>query len=140
MFLNASNLSTTLYDFVLNLAINDKIDRTNYFLKCQYMGRMEVYFKNIISDHFEYFSTLLEDFNVSPDYFYSPSKLSNDLYGTPDLDFLILYFSNTTHPSEFNKTKIKILPESKLELILNGLKNLYSGEVYNNRVNIINYK
>ena len=49
MFLNASNLSTTLYDFILNLAINDKINGTDYFLKCQYMGRMEVYFKNIVS-------------------------------------------------------------------------------------------
>ena len=140
MFSNPSNLTKTLYEFIAKLATSDKLDPTDYFLKCQYMDKMEIYFKNLISDHYDYFSTLLEDFNVLPEYFYDPQRLSNDLYGTPDLSFIILYFSNTTHPINFNKEKIKILPTSKVELLVNGLKNLYMDEVYNNRVNIIDYK
>ena len=55
MFSNPSNLTKTLYEFIAKLATSDKLDPTDYFLKCQYMDKMEIYFKNLISDHYDYF-------------------------------------------------------------------------------------
>jgi hypothetical protein len=66
--------------------------------------------------------------------------LSDALYGTPDLSFLILYFANMTHPSQFNRKKIKVLPKSKVALVLNDLKNMYGSQVHKNLENPYVYK
>lgn len=50
-------------------------------------------------------------------YKYRPKILSYDLYGTTELDFLILRLNGMTSPKEFTKSKVKLLSPDDLGII-----------------------
>jgi hypothetical protein len=94
------------------------IDSVSMF--CSYKGRIVVPDGIILDDYRDYFENFLEDAEVPESMFYSPSLFSELVYGTPDLDFLVLYFAKMSSLFEFNESRIKVLPLTSL-LDLNKL-------------------
>lgn len=57
-------------------------------------------------------------YSIKEDYFYRPERVSNDLYGTPDLWYTILAVNKIPTILEFTKTKIKAIdPDIGLEVL-----------------------
>ena len=69
---------------------------------------------NILDDYRDYFENYLVTVEVADRYFYSPSMFAEDYYGTPDLDFLVMYFANITTLFDFNQSSITVLDKSHL--------------------------
>ena len=88
--------------------------------------------ENILDKYRDYFENFLEDTTINENYFYSPAAFAENYYGTPDLDFIVLYFAKMTSIFEFNKKNIKVLPNSRLTE-LNQLFVKYKAEVEESR-------
>lgn len=69
---------------------------------------------SILENYKDYFDKKLVETDVDEKFFYSPSYFSEHYYGTPDLDFLIMYFAGVTSLFQFNKKRIKVLPKTAL--------------------------
>jgi len=74
----------------------------------------------ILDEYRDHFENFLEEIDLDEQFHYSPSLFSQVYYGTPDLDFLVLYFAKIPTLFEFNQPKIKVLPLTAL-LDLNKL-------------------
>ena len=77
-----------------------------------YLGTADIVDENILDNYFDYFE--LEDIEVPEKFFYQPAAFAEYIYGSPDLDFIVLYFSKIPSMCEFNKKKIKILSPARL--------------------------
>ena len=62
-------------------------------------------------------------------YRYAPDLLAFDIYGSTQLDFIVLYANGMVDPKEFNTKKIKLPYASQLKTFLN--------QVYNSDYNYI---
>jgi hypothetical protein len=93
----------------------------------------------ILDPYRDYFENFLEEIEVKEEFFYSPSLFSQVYYGTPDLDWMVLYFAKMTSLFEFNQSKIKILPLTSL-LDLNKLIVFEKDKVRNSKSNPTEYK
>lgn len=88
------------------------IDRT---LLYGYYDGNNIYSTESILDNFrDYFEQFVIEVDVAEKFFYQPTAFSEYYYGTPDLDFLVLYFAKIPTMLEFNRKKIKVLPKSRL--------------------------
>jgi hypothetical protein len=83
-------------------------------LHCNYLNAVILPDGFILDEYRDYFENFLIDINVPEEYYYSPTLFSENQYGTPDLDFLILYFAKMTSLFEFDKPTIKFLPVTSL--------------------------
>ena len=110
---------------------NYTVDKT--ILYCNYKDNI-VSFGNILDNYRDYFEQFLVDTDVSEDMYYQPALFAETYYGTPDLDFLVLYFAKMVSIFDFKKSKIKELPRAKI-LEINRLfieyKNSVSGSYKN---------
>ena len=86
----------------------------NLILYMNYLNIAQIPTGYILDDYREYFDSLLVETEVPETYFYEPAAFAKYLYGSPELDFLVLYFSKIQTALDFNKTKIKILPPERL--------------------------
>jgi hypothetical protein len=110
---NQSNNEKTLKTTLLTMQ-NDFWTIDNVSLYCNYLNRVILPDGFILDEYRDYFENFLVEVNVSEEYYYSPSLFSEVQYGTPDLDFLVMYFAKISSLFEFNQPKIKILPLSSL--------------------------
>ena len=106
------------------------VDRT--LLYSNYLGVIQFPIGSILDDYREFLDELTVDSNVDSKFYYSPSAFSNHLYGTPELDYLVLYIAKCQTLFEFNKPKIKILPKENLKII-NDIMILKKEEVQKSR-------
>jgi len=67
-----------------------------------------------LDNYQDYFSQYLVSVEVPEKYYYQPAYFSEMYYGTPGLDWLVLYFAGMTSLFEFKKPKIKILPKNRI--------------------------
>lgn len=56
-------------------------------------------------------------------YFYKPKVLCYDIYGNPELYFVILLLNNMADVKEFNKPKLKMLRKDHMSMLLSYIKN-----------------
>jgi hypothetical protein len=80
-----------------------------------YLGKSIMPNGIILDDFLDYFDQYLVDVDVDEKFYYQPAAFSNYYYGTPDLDFLIMYFARISTMFDFNQPKIRILPLSRLK-------------------------
>lgn len=136
---NTSNREKTLKS-MLSVIDNDlyTIDKT--LLYCTYNNSGDVVeFGNILDDYRDYFEKYLEDTEVPKHMFYQPAAFAEKYYGTPDLDFIVLYFAKMKSLFDFKQNKIKVLPKHRLHE-LNKLFIKYKNKVegsYKNPTNFI---
>jgi hypothetical protein len=106
----------------------------NVTLVCSYRDQIVLPEGFILDDYRDYFEQFLQEVDVPEEFFYSPTRFAESVYGTPDLDFLVLYFSGIMTAFEFNKPRIRILPATSLRDI-NRLIVEKRGEVRSSRQN-----
>ena len=125
---NSSSKEKTIKNmFALLDNDNYTIDKT--LLYCDYNETgFQIEFSNIMNNYRDYFEQYLEEMEIPERFFYQPAAFSENYYGTPDLDFVVLYFAKMKSLFEFTKKKIKVLPKSRL-LELNRLFIEYKEEV-----------
>lgn len=66
-------------------------------------------------------------------YKYAPDLLAYDIYGSTQLDFLILLLNDMINPKQFNKKNIKLLYSSKLVELLDIIYSKESNYIQQNR-------
>jgi hypothetical protein len=116
---NDSSNEKTVKTMLLK-SVNDFWTIDNISMYSNYLNLMILPDGFILEEYRDYFENFLVEVDVEEKYFYSPSLFSEFYYGTPDLDFLILYFAGMSTLFDFNAPKIKILPANSL-LDLNKL-------------------
>lgn len=89
----------------------------NLILYMNYMDIAQMPSGYILDDYREYFETLLVETDVPEIYFYAPAAYAKYLYGSPELDFLVLYFAKMQTALDFKQSRIKILPPERLNEI-----------------------
>lgn len=135
---NASDKATTVKNmFMLLDSDNYTIDRA--ILYCNYNEfDMDIVYENIMDKYRDYFEKYLVEVDVPEKFYYQPAAFAEYYYGTPGLDFLILYFAKMKSLFEFKKPTISALPKSRLTE-LNRLFTKYSSEVTANYKNPTEY-
>lgn len=66
-------------------------------------------------------------------YKYSPDLLAYDVYGSTQLDFVVLYINGMNDPKEFNKKTIKLLYKSDLFAFLDEVYTAEAPYIIQNR-------
>lgn len=110
----------------------------NLILYMNYLDIAQLPTGYILDDYREYFDALLIETDVPSEFFYAPSAYSKFLYGSPELDFLVLYFAKIQTALEFNREKIKILPPERLNDV-NQLILQYKDKVIESKENPVTY-
>lgn len=98
-----------------NLSFRDRYDYISYPIK------------NIIDDYSEELMELVQDVTMSEveyiKYRYKPRLLANDIYGNPDLDFIILYINGMCNMKDFDSKTIKLIKLNELDDFLTSIFN-----------------
>ena len=89
-------------------------------------------FFNVINDYIDElvsFSCTIELTDAElQKYLYKPKLLCKDIYGNPELYFIVLRLNNMADVKQFNRRKIKLLPKTSMDtaisLIYNAEKKL----------------
>lgn len=103
------------------------IDRFIYY--CKYNSDdTQIELGNILDNYRDYFEKYVITMDVPEKFYYQPAAFAENYYGTPDLDFLVLYFAKMNSMFQFNKPKIKVLPKDKI-LEINRLVIKYKEDV-----------
>lgn len=135
---NVSNKEKTVKS-MYSLLPNDNYTVDKMILYCKYPDGTIIELGNILDNYRDYFEQFLVDADVPESMFYQPAAFAEFFYGTPDLDFLVLYFAKMLSLFDFKKSKIKVLPKAKLldvsRLFLNYKKTVE--ESYKNPTGII---
>ena len=75
-------------------------------------------------------SVYMDTITLDEKYFYKPELLSFDIYGTPDLWYLILWANDISTVTEFSKSEIKVINDKGLDKINTVI------EAYKSRLNL----
>lgn len=116
MVTNQSNKERTLYN-QLSSRYSDlwTFDSTITYINYNNISAIQdTYILDEFRDYLEQ-EDYLEEVILDKKFYYSPAGFAEYYYGTPDLDFLVMYFSKTTTLFEFNRKKIKVLAPERLK-------------------------
>lgn len=131
--------SSTIEEFI-SFKNDDSASYNNFSFKDKY-GNIIYPIKNIIDDYTEELSELTIDITMSESEFlkykYRPKVLANDVYGNPELDFLILAINGICNVKEFDSRDIKLIRENDLDDFITSIYNankedldIYNSELY----------
>lgn len=131
--------TTTIEEFILsgegvvlsysNLSFLDKVSN----------GTL-VTIRNAISDYIDELKNASVNVELTYEqqlaYFYKPKLLCYDIYGNPELYFVILLINDMADVKEFTKPVIKMLKKEYMSQILGYIYNAESSamKVYNNKI------
>lgn len=135
---NVSNEKFTVKEEIAS-AGSDIWCADRFILYGNYLGKIIIPDGSILDDFYDYFTNFLEEVELPTRFHYQPAAFSENYYGTPDLDFLVMYFAQIPTLLEFNKKKIKVLPVTKLNE-LNQIAINYKVKVKNSYDNPTEYK
>ena len=95
--------------------------------------------KNAIDDYIEELKLASVNVELNKDqqfkYFYKPKLLCSDIYGNPELYFIIMAMNNIADVKEFTKPVIKMLKKEHMSELLGYIYNAESAAMnsYNNK-------
>lgn len=125
---NVSSKEKTIKNMYQLLA-SDNYIVDNFIYYCKYnTDDYQIELGNILDDYRDYFEQYLEEADVDKDFYYQPAAFAENYYGTPDLDFLVLYFAKISTMFEFDMPKIMVLPRDRM-LEINRLMITYRNEI-----------
>ena len=127
-FILMKNSDTMTYS---NFSIFNKIDE------------IKVLDHNLIDDYIRELESLCKVVSLTDEeykkYIYAPDLLAYDLYGSVQLDFIILAANDIIDPKDFNLKRLKLPPTRVLKQLLTEIYNSNSSYISRNR-QIINEK
>jgi len=135
---NGSNIEKTIKN-KMRLMAGDFWTVDNISLYSNYLDIAILPDGFILDSYKDYFEQYLEEIELKEEFHYSPTLFSEIYYGTPDLDFLVLYFAGIPSLFEFDSNKIKVLPITILT-DLNKLIVVYKNTVKESKVNPTEYQ
>lgn len=99
---------------------------------------------NLAQYHERFLRPIVKTVTFTPEeyrkYRFNPWRLSNDLYGTTELWFMILHINEMYSANEFDKRVIKIYDKDMLLNKLNEIVNVYNESLDANRRDILSTK
>jgi hypothetical protein len=114
-------LTYTLEDFI-KMQVSDQLTFRNFSTVAVVNG-VELTDKNLIEDFLPELMKDAIDVDLSRDeyikYKYAPDLLAYDVYGSVQMDFLILYMNGIIDPKDFDFKTIKLVRSSLLKQFLN---------------------
>ena len=115
------SLTYTLEDFV-KMQVSDQLTFRN-FSTVSVVNGVELTDKNLIEDFLPELTKNCIDVTLSSDeytrYKYAPDLLAFDVYGSVQLDFIILYMNGIIEPKDFDFKIVKLVRSSVLKDFLN---------------------
>lgn len=120
-------LTFTLEDFI-DMKISDEMTYYNFSI-IENINNIEYLDHNLIEDYLPELNKLCIPVSLTSEQFkrykYAPDLLAYDVYGSVQLDFIVLMANDMIDPKEFCKTEIKLPYASSLR---NFLGTIYSKE------------
>ena len=111
--------TNTIEDFIRSGSSNKiSYDKFSIFEK---VDSLYLITHNVLDDYIRELKQLAKTVNLGDSldkYIYKPKLLSYDVYGTPELYFVILALNDMCDAKQFNKQKIKMLKVDKMEEVL----------------------
>ena len=116
MATNPSNKEKTIKTMVMQIP-KDVWVLDNLETFCNYKNISILPSGWLLDDYRDYFEIngFIEEIDLDKKYYYAPAMFAEDYYGTPDLDFMVLYFAKKSSLFEFNTKKIKVLIPERLK-------------------------
>lgn len=126
---------TYTLDQFISMKNNDELTYKNFSI-LEVVNNIEFLDHNIIEDYIDELKSISVDVTLEHDeyvkYKYCPDLLAYDVYGSVQLDFVIMFINDIIDPKDFNKRTIKLpYASSVFKDILN--------RIYNAEANYINY-
>lgn len=125
----------TLEDFI-DMQVSDQLTFRNFSTVAVVNG-VELTDKNLIEDFLPELLKETIEVDLSDDEFYrykySPDLLAFDVYGSIQLDFLIMYMNGIIDPKDFEYKTIKLVKASVLRDFLNHVYNSQKYVLENNK-------
>lgn len=120
--------TTYTLDSFINMQKSDDMTYYNFSI-LEVINGVEHLDHNLVEDYLPFLSDNAIQLELSDDeyvkYKYAPDRLAYDLYGSTQLDFVILLLNDMIDPKDFMVRKIKLVYASTLSEFLN---NIYSKE------------
>lgn len=130
--LDSPESASTIEDFIAAGAGTPTITWYNYALlqvEDTDDGQAKVHFEtdNLINDYLDVLLDLAEEITMSEKeqkkYYYNPELLSFDIYGSIELDFIIMKLNGIIDPKDFDIPTIKLLRKSDLVDVMSDIFN-----------------
>ena len=67
-------------------------------------------------------------------YYYNPDLLAYDIYGTVELDYLVMIVNGIIDPKEFNMPELRLIQKSTLISLMSRIYNAENGYLQKNRI------
>lgn len=96
---------------------------------------------NVVNDYMSELRDACVNVKLTPEqqqaYFYKPKLLCSDIYGNPELYFIILLINDMADVKEFTKPVIKMLKKDHMSILLGYIYNAEKAaiEAYNDKDN-----
>lgn len=117
MLTNRSDNKSTIKE-AIDISEFDTWNDNKMYTLCNYRNEFIVPDEFILDGYKKILSTELIEVPLKEEFRYQPAAFSADYYGTPELDFLVMYFSGIHTLLDFDKPKIKVLPEHMIRKLL----------------------
>lgn len=127
MAISTPKLTTTVEDFI---DLSGKVPISYSILSLQNTLKdlgVDIVVFNVIDDYIDEIRSqaVLHDFSDAEyiKYYQSPKLLSNHLYGTTELDFIIMRINGIYDPKDFTMRTVKLLDKSTMNEIMSQVYN-----------------
>lgn len=137
MSINISDpaLTYTLDQFI-SMKASDELTYRNFSI-LEVVDGLELLDHNLIEDYLTELQSLCIEVELTREqyikYKYAPDLLAYDIYGSTQLDFIILFANEIIDPKEFNLKKLKLPYASQLKTFLSAVYNSESDYINFNR-------
>jgi hypothetical protein len=138
-------LASTIDDFIASGKDAPLLTYYNFsILQVEYSTDKTIRFDftsdNLITDYLDIFKENAQEVKMTTleqrKYYYNPDLLSYDLYGTTELDFVIMLMNGVIDSKEFTIPTLKLIPKTTL---INLMSSVYNAESEYLRINRDNY-
>jgi uncharacterized Fe-S cluster protein YjdI len=99
-------------------ALKNKLEIANNTTRVNVNGKMIIGEGHIFKEYKNLIFGNLEEIPLEPKYHYRPERLSKDIYGTVDLWYLLLWVNQMTMNQQFVGSKIKVINDQGINLII----------------------
>lgn len=137
-YLNNPALTYTLDQFI-SMKNADDMTYNNFSIYGKIKGQ-NILESNLIDEYLDELTSLCSQVELSLDeykkYKYAPDLLAYDIYGSVQLDFIILAANDMVDPKDFNLKRIKLPTVSRLREFLNEVYGANSNWISKNRYDL----
>lgn len=128
----------TVQDFI-SLRTSDEITYYNYSI-LEYLNGFDMFVTSLLYDYDDELQEMAVTVNLTEKerikYRYKPYLFAYDVYGSSEMEFLIMMLNGIIDPKEFDFNKIKAIPPNKLTETLGRIDSVNETYMNNNRARL----